>query len=720
MIIERTKHEISRSGEIKEVGCVIDAEDMRYVASLLRSNYSDPQLAIQRELVANGIDVSDKVDVQLPTNLESNFIVRDYGTGLSEEDMLGLYTKYGKSTKRTSNNYIGGFGIGRFAPLSYTSSFIVTSYFEGKAISYSIYINELGDTVVAKLYEQETSEKNGIAVQVPIEHKDIASFHAKFNWFSFFLKDKINLLNSTSSAEKAWSGWEDSILLKGECFKILGNSSSFRVPNSGRWIVMCGVPYPLNISQLSSDVAKYFPEGMIYFADGGEVSLHHSREMLEYNDKTKNALSLASQKIKKQLTESIQAKVGKAKNLYNATIELCELIGEFRYWFPEISNLKVEYKGKRVYPDIFSHVCSPDRDSMVKAKFTASGNISISKFSRWGFSSEIMPSKNKVYVIDDSPNPRSLSSRMYGIVPKDNGVGVVVTPSSQQELDDFKKLIKDFGSDKFVLLSSLKRRVVKRSKGSGVSALALADVLKLKLDIARYQTFSTYKPYTKNLNNYWSLMTGGIDSKQVYHYVQVSRYKVSPCGNSNIKLFGSDDHPSTLEDVLAHAKAFGVDIDALNIVGVKPSAIKTVKKAKNFIPLEEVLVAEFLKSKKLKTFCKLNRVDGLIYLAGLFIDIDSPLDRSKKALPKAIKSHLKENEDSLKKEFPDSYSVSNHINCDIVKRFLPHYTPERLGIEKMVENFKEFKERYPLIQYFRYSPSGKAFDNAVVKYLDSN
>ena len=129
MIIETKNKNIKAQGIAKQKSCSIDQEDMRYIASLLRNNYSNPLLATIREIVANALDVTKnkKVSIQLPTQIEPNFIVRDYGCGLSEEDMLGLYTKYGKSTKRDTNNAIGGFGIGRFAPLSYTESFIVIS-----------------------------------------------------------------------------------------------------------------------------------------------------------------------------------------------------------------------------------------------------------------------------------------------------------------------------------------------------------------------------------------------------------------------------------------------------------------------------------------------------------------------------------------------------------------------------------------------------------------
>ena len=107
MIIEQTKKSVVQSHDFEQVNCTIDAEDMRYVASLLRNNYSDPMVAIIREISANGLDAnieanaSRKLEIHVPSVVSPNFSVRDFGNGLSEQEMFELYSKYGKSTKRT-------------------------------------------------------------------------------------------------------------------------------------------------------------------------------------------------------------------------------------------------------------------------------------------------------------------------------------------------------------------------------------------------------------------------------------------------------------------------------------------------------------------------------------------------------------------------------------------------------------------------------------------
>ena len=113
---------VATSHDFPTVNCSIDAEDMRYISSLLRNNYSNTILATIRETYANAVDANKEnnlspelIEVKSPTSLDQTFSVRDYGCGLSRDQVFNLYSKFGKSTKRGSDLSIGGFGIGRRA-----------------------------------------------------------------------------------------------------------------------------------------------------------------------------------------------------------------------------------------------------------------------------------------------------------------------------------------------------------------------------------------------------------------------------------------------------------------------------------------------------------------------------------------------------------------------------------------------------------------------------
>ena len=108
---------------------------------LLRNNYSNTRLAVVREISANALDanaeagVNRPIEIKLPTAMNPTFAVRDFGGGLSQEDVFGLYSKYGKSTKRTFKQLrLVSFGIGKFAPLSYGDNFTCVSFHNGTKI----------------------------------------------------------------------------------------------------------------------------------------------------------------------------------------------------------------------------------------------------------------------------------------------------------------------------------------------------------------------------------------------------------------------------------------------------------------------------------------------------------------------------------------------------------------------------------------------------------
>ena len=172
---------------------------MRYVASLLRNNYSNTQLAVVREVSANALDAnaeanaSRPIEIKVPTSMNPTFAVRDFGGGLSEEDVFGLYSKYGKSTKRESNNYIGAFGIGKFAPLSYGDNFTCVSYHNGKKATYNIFVNEDDDTKISRIGDPvPTNEPTGLSIEVAVADNDISSFKEIVKeFFTFFSDDEM-------------------------------------------------------------------------------------------------------------------------------------------------------------------------------------------------------------------------------------------------------------------------------------------------------------------------------------------------------------------------------------------------------------------------------------------------------------------------------------------------------------------------------------------------
>lgn len=297
---------IAKSHDFESTQCVIDSEDMRYISSLLRNNYTDPMLATIREIYANAVDANlvtnepvSKIEVTVPTAFESSFIVRDFGPGLSHEQMVNLYTKYGKSTKRTDQNSIGGFGIGRLAPLSYNKDgFMITSYHNGTQSIYKLYIDEFNDTKLDFLHGQtDGNQPNGLKITVDIPSADRSTFLAKLqSFFATFdtLPNFVNYdVNNIVKFEPVASGPGWRIVMK--------NYNYTLHPSRGNIVIMGGIAYPLDLTQLDPDIDVTLKSGTVsrvgdirrlenlhLTAPIGTVKLHHSREGLEYNSQTKS------------------------------------------------------------------------------------------------------------------------------------------------------------------------------------------------------------------------------------------------------------------------------------------------------------------------------------------------------------------------------------------------------------------------------------------------
>ena len=138
--------------------------------------YANPVLAIVRELITNAYDshkLANKLEVPVkihfPDYLDKNFIIRDFGTGLSKEDIMDLYTTFFSSTKSTSNDFTGCFGLGSKTPFSYTSAFSVNSYFNGIKYYYAI-VKKDGYPNIINVKEEITDEPNGLEVIIPTDN----------------------------------------------------------------------------------------------------------------------------------------------------------------------------------------------------------------------------------------------------------------------------------------------------------------------------------------------------------------------------------------------------------------------------------------------------------------------------------------------------------------------------------------------------------------------
>jgi hypothetical protein len=159
--------------------------------------YSDKIGAVLREIGCNAADahimagIPDRpFEVKLPTALDPTFSIKDYGPGLSHEDVMNNYQTYFHSTKAHSNEVTGCFGLGSKSPYAYTDQFTVKSAHDGVLRIYFCAFNDVGVPTTSLVSESPVSDDwpHGLEVSIPISYSDQSAFETKaqetYRWFA--------------------------------------------------------------------------------------------------------------------------------------------------------------------------------------------------------------------------------------------------------------------------------------------------------------------------------------------------------------------------------------------------------------------------------------------------------------------------------------------------------------------------------------------------------
>lgn len=166
-----------------------DEESLGMLSEMLSTLYATPERSVLREYIANGIDahvehgVTRPVEVTLPTRHAATLTIRDFGKGLSREDMQRIYFSYARSTKRDSNDQIGALGIGAKSAFAVTKAWTVTNIHEGKKWVIASVNSAYGAPQQSVIIGGEPIEddgtdatKSGITVSIPISGRHLDTY----------------------------------------------------------------------------------------------------------------------------------------------------------------------------------------------------------------------------------------------------------------------------------------------------------------------------------------------------------------------------------------------------------------------------------------------------------------------------------------------------------------------------------------------------------------
>ena len=322
--------------------------DIAFIVDMFADKvYSHKERAIIRELSCNAHDshvmagtTGVPFEVHLPTTLESWFSIRDYGTGLSDEDVRNIFAGIGISTKRDSNEVIGCFGIGSLSPYALTDSFNVKSYMNGVVRHYNCYRDDNRKPVVALLTEMETDEPNGLEVSLTVEGR-----------VSNFQEDAVHVF-------KYWEGTTPDMnddyvveqIEKKQNFILQTDNFGFKKGYNDLYAVMGNIAYRIDREFFNDSWDLYGIGGYIKF-DLGELEFDTARENLADTPKVRDAINSKMQQIKVEIRDiaiqQIEAEPTAFKQAYKAdqlnTGTIGKLVGDLTNYELPKSDTPITY-----------------------------------------------------------------------------------------------------------------------------------------------------------------------------------------------------------------------------------------------------------------------------------------------------------------------------------------------------------------------------------------
>ncbi|CAM0081441.1 RIIA lysis inhibitor [Vibrio phage K567] len=286
MIIHTPDSTVQTSGKMRTAGFNMkaSAKGFRIISTTL---YKDPILAIVRELTCNGWDAHQMngnkdtaIEVHLPNQFEPWFSVKDFGCGMSDDDIFGVYTTVFDSTKDDSNDVIGAMGLGSKTPFSYNNgqSFTVKSVKDGLKAVYSAYLDRGEPAITCMNEPAPTDEPDGVEVIVPVRKEDFSRFKESANSVMPYFKSPV--VNTNISLDKREFVHMDGYYTE---------TKTYHYRSTNVYAVMGNVCYPLNSGYIEgiNDVRSYFKSSDLYIEFAiGELDVSASREELHYDDRT--------------------------------------------------------------------------------------------------------------------------------------------------------------------------------------------------------------------------------------------------------------------------------------------------------------------------------------------------------------------------------------------------------------------------------------------------
>ncbi len=304
-----TVHTVAEVDE--QVRMQIDANSLAHIMTILTDLYSNPVLAVVREYSTNAYDSHVEagnpapIEVTLPTPLDPTFKVVDRGLGLSVDEIRDVYSLYGASTKRGSNDVVGMLGLGCKSGLTYALSFTIDAVKNGVRTVAVVAKDNDGVGVIRILDTAGTDAPNGVTVTVPVRTNDVWKFTDAADEFYRYWKPGTVLVNGEQPTFIGERARENFLWLDEDVAVVKGGHSV---------VVMGNVAYPFTNSDRS------FRHGIVAWVPMGTINFTPSREAIHVTALSMETGSAVEAFVAERFNDALEAKLAEAETAWEGLL----------------------------------------------------------------------------------------------------------------------------------------------------------------------------------------------------------------------------------------------------------------------------------------------------------------------------------------------------------------------------------------------------------------
>lgn len=583
--------------------------------NILSSNlYSDKPLAIVRELCCNAYDshvaagCADRpIEVILPTRINPQLVIKDFGTGLDHEQMIAIYTKFFESTKTESNDFVGQLGLGSKSPFSMFKTFSVEARKDGVKRVYTAYLNEEGIPTIAQMSEVEEACENGVSVTMHVKPDDMDKFHSAAKRALMYFDPKPIVSGSHNFAT-----YNVKHGIGGSNWKV--RESEYWARMSGPYVVQGFVVYPVDAAlvkengNLSAAARVVCDLNLDFWMPIGSVDVAPSREALSYDKRTVANLAAAFEKVADEMRLVLQADFDTAKTMYEAGCKLhkYENTGDYgmRRLFESMhshqaftwNGKEITYKHELDVLQIKSTVIMRAQSSGRKLQYSSKYEPTTIDTKR-----QVPLHSNTAVLIDDVVKGSSDLLKQFlddGTTPD---TAIVLRPTKKAEYDEkeINRIIKMMGDVPVKKVSELPYKRTPTAKSSGRSKESRLRFTSFPREKGRYS-------YRDDVRRVFSRLTWeavDVDLSEGGFYMPLDRFSVIHNGKVV-------DH---IDVILNGAKELGLmDDDELSrTFGFNEKEIAAVADDSDWVNLFDYLAEQFAALNIIETVAQANAVSEL-------------------------------------------------------------------------------------------------------------